>query len=56
MNMKNINQSQELSRKLIAKLDNEQSKSQRKRTDFKIKRMQLQIKNLNSKIERTIAI
>lgn len=51
--MKNINQSQELYRNLIAELD--EKKSKRKKRNFKIKRMQLQIKNLNSKIERTIA-
>lgn len=51
MNMKNTNQ--ELYRKLIAELD--EKKSKRKKRNFKIKRMQLQIKNLNSKIERTIA-
>ena len=55
MNMKNTNQNQELYRKLIAELDDEKSRSKRKKRNFKINRMQLQIKNLNSKIERTIA-
>ena len=52
MNMKNTNPNQELYRKLIAELN--EKKSKRKKRNFKIKRMQLQIKNLNSKIERTI--